>query len=422
MWPQFRYRFAPSAEEQLQTFLTTEATTSPVDSTLKQQATDWTCYRGPERNGIAFVNSNKYDWTQQPEELWRHPVGRGWSSFSIVTGRAFTQEQRGDLECVVCYDMADGQQLWVHEDDEQFDETLGGPGPRATPAFHDNRLYSLGATGLLNCLNASNGQLLWQVNILHEANVENIPWAMAGSPLVTGDLIIVNPGGSHGNALIAFDRVDGQKVWSAGNDNASYSAPSLRTLLGQQQIVIFDGAGVKGHMPDSGAELWKIPWSNSPKINAAEPIQLSENQLLVGSGYGQGSGLFELSRTDGVWKTKTVWTAPHFKLKFNAAVLKDEFAFGLDEGILSCLNTKTGKLAWKRGRYGYGQLLLADDVIVVQAENGDVVFVEAISEKFNELLRFPSLNGKTWNHPVIWNGMLLVRNGEEAVCYRLPEL
>ena len=256
MWPQFRYRFAPSAEEQLQTFLTTEATTSPVDSTLKQQATDWTCYRGPERNGIAFVNSNKYDWTQQPEELWRHPVGRGWSSFSIVTGRAFTQEQRGDLECVVCYDMADGQQLWVHEDDEQFDETLGGPGPRATPAFHDNRLYSLGATGLLNCLNASNGQLLWQVNILHEANVENIPWAMAGSPLVTGDLIIVNPGGSHGNALLAFDRVDGQKVWSAGNDNASYSAPSLRTLLGQQQIVIFDGAGVKGHMPDSGAELW----------------------------------------------------------------------------------------------------------------------------------------------------------------------
>jgi len=422
MWPQFRLRFTPSAEEQLQTFLTTEETGAPVDSPLERRATDWPCFRGPERTGIAFVDPDEFDWTRQPEEVWRRPVGRGWSSFSIVSGRAFTQEQRGEMECVVCYDMADGQQLWVHEDKERFEETLGGPGPRATPAFHDNRLYSLGATGVLNCLSASDGQLLWQQNVLHEANAKNIPWAMSGSPLVTGNLVIVNPGGSHGKALIAFDRVDGQTVWAVANDSASYSAPSLRTLLGQQQIVIFDGEGIKGHMPESGEELWRIPWTNSPKINAAEPIQLSENQLLVGSGYGRGSGLFELSRQDGLWQTKAIWAAPYFKLKFNSAVQKGRFAFGLDEGILSCLNADTGKLKWKRGRYGYGQLLLAGNTLVVQTENGDIAFVEADSDRFNELQRFPALHGKTWNHPVIWDGMLLVRNGEEAACFRLPAL
>jgi len=420
MWPQFQYRFAPSAEEQLQTFLATGATTSRTESGLEQQETDWTGFRGPDRDGIAFVNSSEFDWSQPPEELWRHPVGRGWSSFSVVSGRAYTQEQRGDLECVVCYDISSGQQIWVHTDSEQFEETLGGPGPRATPAFHDNRLYSLGATGLLNCLDASNGSLLWQKNILDEARAANIPWAMAGSPLVIGNAVVVNPGGNNANALIAFDRVLGNKVWSAGSDQASYSAPSLRTFLGQQQIIIFDGEGVKGHVPDSGAELWRIPWTNSPKVNAAVPVQISDNSLLVSSGYSQGSALIELTRQDDLWQTKTIWTSRRFKLKFNAAVQKGELAFGLDEGILACLNTKTGKLAWKRGRYGYGQLLLAGDVIVVQAENGDIAYVEAVPEKFNELLRFPAINGTTWNHPVIWNGMLLVRNGEEAACYRLP--
>ena len=430
MWPRFRFRFEPTAEERLLDFLATEST-SPTPSTeqigedgdskagLTVTSSDWPGFRGANRDGIAAVSPGEFDWTKEPIELWRHPVGRGWSSFAVVRGRAFTQEQRDELECVVCYDVKSGQQIWVHEDAERFDEPLGGPGPRATPTIHESRIYSLGATGLLNCLDAINGELLWQKNILKEVDALNIEWAMAGSPLIVGDLVIVNPGGDKGKSVIAFDRLNGETIWTAGSDKASYAAPTCRTLLGQKQLIIFDGEGVKGYLPESGTELWNVVWTNGPKVNAAEPIPISDRLLFIGSGYGQGSGLVELSRDGEEWKTETLWTSHHFKLKFNAAVQQGEFAYGLDEGILACLNMRTGEQAWKRGRYGYGQILLAGDAIVVQVEGGDVAFVEATAERFQEQLRFPALDGKSWNHPVIWNGLLLVRNGEEAVCFQL---
>jgi outer membrane protein assembly factor BamB len=432
MWPRFRFRHEPTAEERFRSWHrvhgekllqtgTGDGETIETSTGLQITEADWPGFRGALRNGITTVTKGEFDWTKKPTELWRHPVGRGWSSFSVVQGRAFTQEQRDDLECVVCYDIRTGKQIWAHEDGERFDEPLGGPGPRATPTIHDSRLYSLGATGLLNCLDATNGELLWQKNILREVGVKNIEWAMAGSPLIVGDHVIVIPGGNDGNSVIAYDRMSGEKIWSSGNDKASYAAPTFRTLLGTEQVVVFDGEGVKGYSPDSGTELWKVAWTNGPKVNAAEPIPISDSLLFIGSGYGQGSGLIELSHEGDSWKTKTLWTSRRFKLKFNAAVQQGEHAFGLDEGILACLNMRTGEQVWKRGRYGYGQILLAGDAIVVQAENGDVAFVEATTAKFTELLRFPSLDGKTWNHPVIWNGLLLVRNGEEAVCYRLAK-
>lgn len=432
MWPRFRFRFSPTAEERLQEFLASESTSptpeakaSPEEPASEQPtglqvtATDWPGFRGANRDGIAAVSPGQFDWTKKPAEVWRHPVGRGWSSFAVVDGRAFTQEQRDELECVVCYDLESGQQLWVHEDSERFDEPLGGPGPRATPTIHDSRVYSLGATGLLNCLDATNGELLWQKNILREVNASNIEWAMAGSPLIVGELVIVTPGGNRENSVVAYDRTNGEPIWSAGSDKASYAAPTVRTLLGEKQVIVFDGEGVKGYQPDSGTRLWNVPWTNGPKVNAAEPIPVSDSLLFIGSGYGQGSGLVRLSRDGVIWKTKTLWTSRRFKLKFNAAVQQGEFAFGLDEGILACLNMRTGEQAWKRGRYGYGQLLLAGDALVVQVEGGDVAFVEATADRFNELLRFPALDGKSWNHPVIQGDRLLVRNGEEAVCFRL---
>ena len=429
MWPRFRFRFEPTAEERLQDFLATEST-SPTPSTeqdgdskagLTVTSSDWPGFRGANRDGIAAVSPGEFDWTKEPTELWRHPVGRGWSSFAVVQGRAFTQEQRDELECVVCYDVKSGQQIWVHEDAERFDEPLGGPGPRATPTIHDAHIYSLGATGLLNCLDAISGELLWQKNILKEVDAFNIEWAMAGSPLIVGDLVIANPGGDKGKSVIAFDRLNGETIWTAGSEKASYAAPTCRTLLGQKQLIIFDGEGVKGYLPESGTKLWNVVWTNGPKVNVAEPIPISDRLLFIGSGYGQGSGLVELSRDGQEWKTETLWTSRHFKLKFNAAVQQGEFAYGIDEGILACLHMRTGKQVWKRGRYGYGQILLAGDAIVVQVEGGDVVFVEATTEKFQELLRFPALDGKSWNHPVVWNGLLLVRNGEEAVCFQLAK-
>lgn len=438
MIPRYRPRWTPTAEQRLQAFIEAERaqSTAKLDTQQAKPATsdqpetvdtpkfgsdehNWPEYRGSKRDGVVQLVGT-VDWTQAPVEVWRRPIGAGWSSFSVVDGLAFTQEQRGENEVVACYRVETGLPVWTHEDKARFEEALGGPGPRATPTFADGRLFTLGATGLLTCFgDAQSETALWQHNILDDAKAKNIDWAMAGSPLVVDGKVIVNPGGANGRGVIAYDAATGKEVWSAGNDRASYAAPKLATLHGQIMVLIFDGVGLKGHDLATGKELWKFDWTNDPKVNAVEPIVLDDQTLLIGSGYDLGGRLLKISHTDDAWSVKTAWTSRRFHLKFNAPVVRDGFAYGLDEGILECLDLTTGEMKWKKGRYGYGQLLLLDDVLLVLSEQGEVAIVKATPERYEEVLRFAALNGKTWNHPVVWRDYLLVRNGEEAACFKL---
>lgn len=439
MWPRFSQRSSLTPEEKLEEFLT-QADSQKKTPTVKKKAVadtvdavepvktpqkltanehDWTGFRGPNRDGIVKSQFN-FDWQKPLQERWRHPVGRAWSSFAVVDGFAFTQEQREQGESVVCYHIETGVTMWRHSDPVRFEEAMGGVGPRATPTFSDGFLYTLGATGVMNCLNATNGDLVWQRNILDDARVENIPWAMAGSPLVVDDLVIVNPGGKDNNGVIAYNKVSGERAWSAGNDRTSYAAPTYRKVLGKDQVVIFDGVGIAGHDIENGRELWKVEWSNDPQVNAAQPIILDSDLIFVGSGYGRGSGLIQLTEVDKKISSKIKWSSPRFKLKFNAAIQVGDYAYGLDEGVLACINMRDGKRMWKRGRYGYGQLLLVGDVLVIQAEHGDIAFVRASHESYQELNRLPALATKSWNHPVIWKNLLLVRNAQECICYEIP--
>ena len=445
MWPRFVLRTSPTAEERLIQFLTDSKqkptpTTKPkkeVDQKTTQQLdppsgsepepmveqlvadkNDWTGFRGANRDGI--VNAQyEFDWIQPLNEVWRHPVGRAWSSFAVVGGYGFTQEQREQGESVVCYQVATGATIWRHSDPVRFDEAMGGVGPRATPTFSDGHLYTLGATGVLNCLNATNGDVVWQRNILDDADVANIPWAMAGSPLVVDHLVIVNPGGKNGNGVIAYEKETGKRAWSAGNDQASYSAPVYREVLGTAQVVIFDGVGLAGHSIDDGRQFWKVDWSNDAKVNAAQPIVLDGNSIFVGSGYGRGSGLIEFAQDADRITTNVKWSSPRFKLKFNAAVQDRFYAYGIDEGVLSCIDMRDGSMQWKRGRYGYGQLVRVGDMLVIQTEQGDVAFVRATPKEFEEVQITKALSTKSWNHPVIWKNLLIVRNAEECVCYEI---
>ena len=380
---------------------------------------DWPQFRGPRRDGIVNADLSNVNWQQAPVEIWRHPVGKGWSSFAIVGGLAFTQEQRGDNECVVCYDALTGRQIWEHADALRFDEAMGGPGPRATPTIADSRLYSLGATGQLNCLDALSGRKLWARNILDDAGAGNIRWAMAGSPLIAEGKVIVIPGGENDHGVAAYDAASGEPVWSAGTAPASYAAPTLASLHGTQTLLAFHGLGLSGHDLTNGALLWTVPWENDPKVNAAEPVVVDDHSVLIATGYGQGATLVRLQQNGDDWSAETDWTEKRFKLKFNAPVRQGQYVYGLSEGILMCLNLDSGGIEWKKGRYGYGQLLLADDVLIVLAENGDIAYVAATPDDYEELGRFPALDGKTWNHPVVWNGHLFARNGEEAACFAL---
>lgn len=382
-------------------------------------------FLGPNRNGVVTGMNLSHDMkTNPPRELWRHPVGLGWSGFATQANRAITQEQRGKKEMVVCYDIRIGSELWVHSDATVFRSGASGNGPRATPTIFEGRVYSLGATGQLNCLELATGKRLWAVNILEDNDAENLLYGQSGSPLVVGQLVIVSPSDGNGKSLVAYEKDTGKAVWRSGNDGGGYASPTLMTIANTQQVLMFNTPGVTAHDLETGAVLWTHPWQNSKKTNCSQPVLVAdgENRVLVTTGYGKGSSLIELSKiNDKSFAVKQLWMSQELRTKFCCAVVRGNYAYGLDNGTLVCIDLADGKQKWKNGRYGYGQVLLADDLLIVQAEKGEVAFVKASPESFSELHRMKALSSKTWNNPALAGRFLLVRNNREAVCYELSQ-
>jgi len=224
-----------------------------------------------------------------------------------------------------------------------------------------------------------------------------------------------------GRALIAYDRLSGKEIWASGDYQAGYASPILATLGGVRQVILFDGVGVGGYDAATGKELWRSPeWTNEFDINIAQPIILPDDSIFLSSGYGTGCILLDVKKSGPSWSVTTRWTAVNkFKLKFNTGVCRDGFVYGLDEGILACLDLATGKVRWKSGRYKYGQVLLTENVLLVVSEDGDVALVDVSPTGSREIAKFHAIDGKTWNHPVISGNRLFVRNSEEAACFDL---
>jgi outer membrane protein assembly factor BamB len=287
---------------------------------------------------------------------------------------------------------------------------------------HDGRVFSVGATGLLNCLDARTGRSVWTVDIQKDTGSENIAHGVCGSPLVVDDRVLVSPTGSRGPSLAAYDSSAGQRVWAAGTRGASYSSPMLTELCGVRQVLAFDSDGVTGHDAADGRPLWHFPWTNGVKTNCSQPIPHAggSDQVFVSTEYDKGCALFRVDRSaDDTWSTHTIWSNNRLKSKFSTPVAVGDYVYGLDSGILACRDLATGTKGWKNGRYGHGQILLAGDLLIVLTESGDIVFVEPSPRQLRELGRIHALDGKTWNHPSLAGPYLLVRNDREAACYEL---
>ncbi len=428
--PQYEARWSATPEERLAQFLSDQKSGGVHGETAAQTIeitkADWPQFGGPQRDGIARGERVRSDWSKNPpKQLWKHPVGLGWSSFSIVDRFAFTQEQRGEEEVVVCYNSDTGEQIWAHSDTTRFVSAMGGDGPRATPTLHDGRLYALGATGILNCLEPSTGKKIWSRNILEDAKVGNAGYGMCASPLVFDDLIVVCPGGKKNSAVAAYNRVSGEPVWAAGSHDAGYASPILAEIGGARHILVYDADGLGGYDPKDGHEMWHFEWVNDTRNNIVQPIVREDGTIFISSGYSKGSALLELNRAEENWTVKSRWETPNqFKLKFNGGVYRDGYVYGLDEGILSCYDAAQGKRMWRKGRYRYGQVILLNDLLLVTTDTGEVVLVEISPESANEIARFQAIEGKTWNHPVVNRGRLYIRSEQEAACYdiALPEV
>ncbi len=411
---------APAAESQPVAAPAVE--TPAADKPAPRLAGYWTDFRGPGRRGHYDESPIRTGWPAGGlPRLWRQPAGGGYASFVVAGARAFTIEQRRNREVVAAYDLVTGREQWTDSWDAAFSEAMGGDGPRATPVIDQDRLYALGAEGELRALDARTGRLVWRKNILADNGAANLQWGMSCSPLVVDDKLVVLPGGGGGKSVVAYRKADGARVWSALDDRQAYTSPMLVTLAGRRQILAVSAQRAVGLGVEKGDLLWEYPWTTQFDVNSSQPIVVDANRFLISAGYGHGSALVEVSAAGEKFAAKEIWSNNRLKCRFNSPVLYDGHVYGLDEGIMACIRASDGELKWKGGRYGYGQIVLAGAHIVVLTETGEVALVKASPGKHEELARFQAIEGKTWNHPAISGGVLLVRNASEMAAFRIGE-
>jgi len=418
---ELHWRWTPTPEERL---LAQPAALAPPAAVLPpkrdpiRRDPEWPGFRGAGRDSVIHGVRIETDWTKSPpKKLWSHPIGPGWSSFSVDGDQVFTQEQRGKDEIVASYRLSTGEPVWQHRDPVRFYESNGGPGPRGTPTLDNGRVYAFGATGILNVLDEDTGAVIWSHDVAADTKSSVPMWGFTSSPIIVNDLVIV----AASSKLAAYDLASGQLRWFDPPHGGSYSSPQRITIDGVEQVLLLTAKTAISVAPADGKVLWSHEWSGGTPI--VQPAVTPDGDVLINtiSATG-GEGIRRLKITHGgTWSVTERWTSPGLKPYFNDFVVHKGYAFGFDGSILSCIDLSDGTRKWKGGRYGNGQLvLLADqDLLLVISEEGELALVKATPDQFTELARMPAIDGKTWNHPVIVGDTLLVRNGQEMAAFKL---
>jgi len=381
--------------------------------------------------------------------LWNVGVGAGWGSFAVADSIAVTLEQRDREEWVTAYELDTGRLIWKVTENAYHYHPLGGEGPRSTPVIEGSTVYTQGATGIVKAIDLRDGAVLWSVDLLERAgwtqeeSETEISWGRSGSPLLVGGLCVVPFGAPAGGksaesrGLIALDKDSGATIWTAGEDQISYASPQLMDFSGdesdqsddpvdQRQIVIVNEASISGHAVDDGQVLWSFDWDgdSSGGANCSSVVPAGPNRFLIGKGYGGGSALVQIKK-GSPWSAEAIWTSTRLmKTKFNHPVVRNGVAYGLSNGMLEAVDLAREQRLWiqpRSGRFGQGQVVLADDVLVAQAETGEVAFCDANPDEYVERYRLPAMQSKTWNIPTSAGRYLLVRNDRQAFCFYLPE-
>jgi outer membrane protein assembly factor BamB len=364
------------------------------------------------------------DWNAAPPRLlWKRRIGPAWSSVAVIGDRVFTQEQLGPKEAVVCLDAGTGDTLWSHQDDARHEDVQGGTGPRATPTFADGLIYSLGATGILNCLDAETGEHKWSRDIVADGGPKVPLWGFSNSPLVVGELLIVAAGGDTETKLLAYRKDSGKLAWSVTAGQRTYSSPQLARIDGELHLLLISDGGLSAFNPSTGSLLWQqsTPPGNPGVPRAIQPRTVGANEILFDAGPDLGTALVTVTHSGGPWTKTERWISRQLKPSFNDFVVTGDAIYGFDGRILTSVDLQTGRRLWKQGRYGSGQVLLFRDqaLLLVVTDEGEVVLVAANPSEHHEIGRFQAIQGKTWNHPAIAHGRLYVRNAEEIACYEL---
>jgi outer membrane protein assembly factor BamB len=446
--PEFAFRWQASRDTMLPSAAAVAQATSQAGGTWVATPGDFPRFLGPNGNASLPDVAIRSDWqTNPPRLVWRRPIGAGWSGFATFGDHAVTLEQRGDDEAITCYSLQTGEPEWMVAVPTRHETVLGGVGPRSTPTIREGVVYATGATGWLHAIDGSTGTVRWRKDVLTDLGIDRavhaaaVAWGRSGSPLVTDSLVIVPAGGPRQGAataadgtaatdpttaafisLAAYDRSTGERVWLAGTEQIAYSTPQLVSMAGREFVLTVNEAHVAAYEPATGKAAWQFPWPGHSNSDAScsQPHLLDGDRVFISKGYGVGAAVFAINHSETGWLIEPVWQQSNLlKTKFTNVAIRAGHAYGLSDGILECVRLTDGKRAWKRGRYGQGQVLLVGETLLVQAESGEVVAVPATPERPTELGRLDAIEGQTWNNLCLAGSLLLVRNAEEAACYEL---
>ncbi|MCU0702848.1 MAG: PQQ-like beta-propeller repeat protein [Fimbriiglobus sp.] len=441
--PIMAWRWTPRAEDAFAARGERERVTAAGDG-VQSRPGDWTAMRGPNRDGIVTGFALDEAAFASPRLVWKTEVGPGWGSFAVAGDRLYTLEQVGDREAVVCLDAATGKQIGDrHSYPAKFDDPQAGAGPRSTPTVADGRVYTMGATGILCCLNATDLKLIWTIDVMKDAGGARPMWGYACSPLVAHGLVFVYTGGLNGKAVTAFDAADGKVRWQGGQGTHAYSSLQLVTFSGVEQVLAATNYGVEAFDPKTGAVLWEHEWKMGTGNRTTQIPILGDGELLLTSGVGiLGTKRLKVTKdAAGRWDVKVLWKSADLSPYFNDGVVYQNHYYGFSGMKFHCVDLATGEEVWAApkgssgkarftdgAKYGNGQVILFAEqglLLVTEAresltETGSVFLLKATPDGHTELASFPGIKGKTWNHPTFTGGRLYLRNGVEAACYELP--
>jgi outer membrane protein assembly factor BamB len=387
---------------------------------------EWPQWRGPRRDGISFETGLLKEWPKSgPVRVWQAEGGDGYSSVSVAGGLAITQFQKDQKEVVICWDATTGKEKWRHEVDSSYVNDQGA-GPRSTPTLDGDRVYTVGPTGLLECLRTSDGAPFWAKprHLLEEFGGRRPQWGVSFSPLVEGNLLVTCPGGSNGNSLAAFDKMTGQLVWQALDDPPGYSSPIAITAADVRQVIVFTGDSLVSVSPEDGTLYWRVPWDTQFKVNAATPIHVRarvderiNDYLFISSGYDKGCALLKIVKGgNGRLETRQVYFNNLMRNHFSSSVRYKDHFYGFHEAELTCMEVKSGQVVWSQRGFQKGSLIRADDTLIVLGERGQLALVKASPAAFEQKAAYQVVRQKTWTPPVLAQGKLYIRDQDKVIC------
>lgn len=393
------------------------AVSAPAFAQAQTEGFDWPQWRGPRRNGISAEKDFTAQWPKEgPRRLWSAKVGIGYSSVSVANGKLYTMGNVSEVDHVMCLDTTSGKLLWDYKYPCSAADPNGYPGPRCTPTVDGSYVFTVSRNGHLLCLSAANGALVWTRSLAADFGGQVPQWGFAGSPLVEGDLLILETGAA-GRAVVALEKKNGRLVWANGNYPAGYASPVAFDLGRERAVAVFSSGGLTGRAASNGRVLWHHNWRTSYDVNAATPV-IIEDKIFISSGYNTGCTLLQVTASS----VRPLWTNKNMRNHMNACVLWQGHLYGFDEGQLRCLDLITGVAKWSTPAYGKGSLMLAGGKLLLYGERGRLGLADASHSGFREVAAAQVLGGNsTWAAPVLSNGRIYCRSLTDLVCLDVAE-